>query len=129
MWSSPAIPLDDGTTWFVSPLDVRFTHDSISDHFQPFLKVGQLRRLSILDSIKELLQPIEAPRELEIIDVVWHKGLLYVAGTFNRRLCMHLGVHRWNVISTSVPCPIMEIVIICKGKVGHSWEILVNSWV
>ena len=45
-----------GSTWFLSPVDVRFTYDSISDHFQPFIKNGQLRRLSILDCVQEFLQ-------------------------------------------------------------------------
>ncbi|CAE8590964.1 unnamed protein product [Polarella glacialis] len=48
-----------------------------------------MRRLSILDSIQELLKPFEEPKELQLIDVVWHEGDLYVAGTFNRRLCMY----------------------------------------
>ncbi|CAE8624260.1 unnamed protein product [Polarella glacialis] len=78
-----------GTTWFVSPLDIRFTHNSICDHFLPFEKDGEVRRLSILDSIQELLRPFEEPKELQIIDVVWHEGNLHVAGTFNRRLCMY----------------------------------------
>lgn len=45
--------------------------------------------LSILDSVKEMLRSEQEPQELDIIDVVRHGGRLYVAGTFNRRLCMY----------------------------------------
>ena len=28
--------------------------------------------MSILDNVKELMQPVETPQQLEILDVVWH---------------------------------------------------------
>jgi hypothetical protein len=31
----------------------------------------------------------QEPQQLETIDVVWHEDQIYVAGTFNRRLCMY----------------------------------------
>lgn len=77
------------TQWFVSPLDIRFTHDRISEHFRPFTKDNvEMVRLSILDSAVELLHS-DYVRGLDMIDVVWHEGNLFVAGTFNRRLCMY----------------------------------------
>ena len=55
----------DGTLWFVSPLHIRFSQDSISENFKPFIKDGQLcTNTSILDSVEELLQPFEEPRLL-----------------------------------------------------------------
>merc|ERR1712194_847481 len=77
------------TMWFVSPLDICFTHDSISACFKPFLKDGKMQDLTVLDSVQQLMRPGEEPRELEILEVVWHKSKLFVAGTYNRRLCMY----------------------------------------
>ncbi|CAL1140540.1 unnamed protein product [Cladocopium goreaui] len=82
-----------GKQFFVSPLDVRFTHDSISECFSPYVKDGEQltnkERLKVLSSAKELLDGDEEPKALEMLDVVWYQKELYVAGTFNRRLCMY----------------------------------------
>eukprot|EP00435_Cladocopium_sp_Y103_P049238 s2040_g14.t1 len=82
-----------GNQFFVSPLDVRFTHDSISECFAPYVKDGEQltdkERLKVLSSAKELLDGDEEPKALEMLDVVWYQNNLYVAGTFNRRLCMY----------------------------------------
>lgn len=72
----------------VSPLELRFTHDTVKDFFKPFKDGGVQRpEKAILDSIRELLGK-RIPRKLECLDVCWHEGLLYVAGTGNRRLTM-----------------------------------------
>ena len=82
-----------GSVRFVSPLDVRFTHDSISECFGFYFKDGvqitEREELKVLSSAKELLRGDEEPKALEMLDVVWYKNHLYVAGTFNRRLCMY----------------------------------------
>ncbi|CAE8627439.1 unnamed protein product [Polarella glacialis] len=100
----PRAKMLPGTSWFVSPLQIHFTQQSVSPVFRPFWKDGALRAdLSILHSARELLlgMDTEVPRPLEILDVVWHPvpktqdsddqvgELLFVAGSFNRRLCMH----------------------------------------
>lgn len=85
-----------GTFWFVSPLDIGFMHDSISECFNPYRKaeeggrqVDDKEELKILTSARELLEKGEEPRALEVLDVTWYRDRLYVAGTFNRRLCMY----------------------------------------
>ena len=82
-----------GSFHFVSPLDIRFTHDSISPVFRDFPDPtsGQQRQgLSILVSLREQISSAcaVAPRTLDILDVCWHEDLLYLAGTGNRRLAM-----------------------------------------
>lgn len=84
--SSGIVP---GTRSLLSPLEIRFTHDSIGENFKPFRTHGFEHHVSILDSAEELIHARSLPRELEVIDVVIHKGETYVAGTFNRRLCMY----------------------------------------
>lgn len=79
-----------GTEWFISPLEIRFTHDVINSEFRPFYKDGQYHKhQSILDSVWEMLRSQNEPPQLRKIDVVWHNDQIYVAGTFNRRLCMY----------------------------------------
>lgn len=78
-----------GTVCWCSPLDVLFTHDTIGEFFKPFVKNRRRVKLSILDSAQELLRSQEVPKQLEVLDVVWHKDKLYVAGSCNRRLCMY----------------------------------------
>lgn len=89
----PQEEMKPGKQFFVSPLDVRFTHDSISECFAPYVKDGEQltnkERLKVLSSAKELLDGDEEPKALEMLDVVWYQKELYVAGTFNRRLCMY----------------------------------------
>ena len=77
-------------TFWASPSEVHFTHDTISDCFRDFKKDGKLMQdLTILDSCEELAAaPTAIPKDLERIDVVWIDDRWYVAGTFNRRLCM-----------------------------------------
>ncbi|CAK9053277.1 unnamed protein product [Durusdinium trenchii] len=85
--------MTSGTVWFVSPLDIRFTHDSISECFAPYTKDGveikEREQLKILSSAQELLDTAQEPKALELLEVMWYKNQLYVAGTFNRRLCMY----------------------------------------
>ena len=75
------LPKDEmipGTEWFMSPLQIRFTHDCISATFRPFTKAnGQhCSHDSILDSVGGLLRLVDEPPELQTIDVVWHKDLI-----------------------------------------------------
>ena len=77
-------------TFWASPSEVHFTHDTIIDYFRDFKKDGKLMQdLTILDSCEVLAAaPTAIPKDLERIDVVWIDDRWYVAGTFNRRLCM-----------------------------------------
>ena len=47
-------------------------------------------RCDIFDSAKKFLLKRQEPRKLEVLEVVWHEDQLYVAGAYNRRLCMYL---------------------------------------
>lgn len=92
----PEDPL--GTTTFLSPISVRFTHDTVKKKFRDFKLGGQWREdPSILDSIRECMQSEKShnlPRTLDCLDVCWgpasddRPGDLYLAGTGNRRLTM-----------------------------------------
>ncbi|CAE8623007.1 unnamed protein product, partial [Polarella glacialis] len=77
--------------FWVSANDVHFTHNYISDHFQPItLKDGtKIHNKKILDNVEDFAAATGIPTELEQIDVVWKKDRWFVAGTFNRRLCMY----------------------------------------
>jgi len=83
---------------FISPLDIQFTHDNIKDTFSPFRDevTGKLREPTLLDTVKECLGE-EIPSKVEMLDVIWHQDKIYVAGTFNRRLCV------WRLISIFFP--------------------------
>lgn len=82
-------------TFYISPLDVYFAHDSVNEHFQPYWDPIQGRRIEckgILDTVRESVQG-GIPVALESFDVVWLEdgdgrqgGRWTVAGTFNRRL-------------------------------------------
>lgn len=78
-------------TFWISPLDVHFAHDSVAEYFRPFAdrKGRRHENKSILDTVWETATT-EIPEELECIDVVWLGDGLHgrwtVAGTFNRRL-------------------------------------------
>lgn len=77
--------MEPGTFWFVSPLDIGFMHDSISECFNPYRKEGgrqvdDKEELKILTSARELLEKGEEPRALEVLDVTWYREKLYVAG-------------------------------------------------
>ncbi|CAD7963039.1 unnamed protein product [Amoebophrya sp. A120] len=105
-----------GRTFWVSPLDLRFTHDSVKsefrDYYDPDVKKHRSQQ-SILGSIREVLRMQSAglvPLRLECLDVCWesasvprgsttrtpgeeqgqndHTRLLFLAGTGNRRLTM-----------------------------------------
>ena len=58
----PMLPKDQstckyGSTHWVSPLDLRFTHDSVRIAFKPFYKDGKQQiNKGILDSLKEVLE-------------------------------------------------------------------------
>eukprot|EP00928_Gymnodinium_smaydae_P036222 TRINITY_DN25341_c0_g1_i1.p1 TRINITY_DN25341_c0_g1~~TRINITY_DN25341_c0_g1_i1.p1 ORF type:complete len:954 (-),score=142.69 TRINITY_DN25341_c0_g1_i1:126-2987(-) len=107
-WSRPVVPaleakrplrpkFDGATTpffqpFFMSPLDIHFAHDTISETFQaPFR--------GILDTLKELVKGDLTTQEVECIRIVWSEDVdfrkgqgdarWYVAGTYNRRLCMY----------------------------------------
>jgi len=70
--------------FWISPLDIHFTHDRISDAFRP--PFG-----NIFDTSRELEQAKDSlPKELECIDVVWKEEYerWFAAGTFHSRLCM-----------------------------------------
>lgn len=93
-----------GSLHWVSPLDLRFTHDSVKYAFRDFMDrdTKSLQKdKSILDSLEELLTSHcgtvrELPRTLECLDVCWYddssggtsQPQLYLAGTGNRRLTM-----------------------------------------
>jgi len=78
--------------FFISPLDVHFAHDTIKDAFRPPYP-------SILETLRKLATGSLQTQEVECIRVVWSEELewrkgkgdnrWYVAGTFNRRLCMY----------------------------------------
>lgn len=89
-----------GAVHWMSPLDIRFTHDSIKDGFRPFrLSNGQPQlEKSILDTTKELLCG-QQPEELDELEVVLERSskLIFLAGTGNRRLCM------WRMLSLFHP--------------------------
>ncbi|CAE7246173.1 true [Symbiodinium sp. CCMP2592] len=76
----------DSYHW-LSPLRVHFTHASISEHFKKEESSFGWRKPRILDTVQQLLQGVE-PEELDCLEVVWHQGRVYVAGSGNRRLCV-----------------------------------------
>jgi len=74
---------------------------------------------SILSSVRELLEAEKVPDELAVIDVVWHEGLLYVAGSSNRRLCM------WRLLALFRPTRFSQIQVRVKDRDDrtlHFWD-------
>ena len=45
--------------------------------------------VSILDTVEEIVSLGKTPDSRLSLEVVWHDEHLYVAGTYNRRLCVH----------------------------------------
>ena len=50
---------------------------------------SRVRSSSIQRDERDAPRSAQEPQQLETIDVVWHEDQIYVAGTFNRRLCMY----------------------------------------
>ena len=50
---------------------------------------SSVRSSSIQRDERDAPRSAQEPQQLETIDVVWHEDQIYVAGTFNRRLCMY----------------------------------------
>jgi len=82
----------DWQTFWISANEVHFTHDSINEYFQDS---QQLKNGTILLTVEELATAKEIPKQLERIDVVWidDRKRWFVAGTFNRRLCVQRLLH------------------------------------
>eukprot|EP00927_Polykrikos_kofoidii_P058449 TRINITY_DN5297_c0_g1_i1.p1 TRINITY_DN5297_c0_g1~~TRINITY_DN5297_c0_g1_i1.p1 ORF type:complete len:1029 (-),score=202.14 TRINITY_DN5297_c0_g1_i1:321-3407(-) len=76
-----------GRSFWISPLDIHFTHNNINPKFTQDSNFTQ--DLSLLDTLRECLGKSGVPKPVERIDVIWHEDKVYVAGTFNRRLCVH----------------------------------------
>ena len=76
----------------------------IAQDFRPFFKDGHLCKLSILVTIREMLRPQDEPRQLQVIDVVWHEGHIYVAGPFKRRLCTYRLLAIFHADTTQPDC-------------------------
>jgi len=74
---------------FISPLDIHFTHDNINPEFSPFLDAvtGKRRHPTLLQTIQDCLGK-KVPDQVDMLDVVWHQNKIFLAGTFNRRLCV-----------------------------------------
>eukprot|EP00929_Paragymnodinium_shiwhaense_P027809 TRINITY_DN16238_c0_g1_i2.p1 TRINITY_DN16238_c0_g1~~TRINITY_DN16238_c0_g1_i2.p1 ORF type:complete len:1210 (-),score=197.28 TRINITY_DN16238_c0_g1_i2:509-4138(-) len=73
----PRCPHMPGTWIELSPADVGFTHDSISEHFRK-------SRVSLLTTARALLHGWNSWRELPPVRVFWHRGRFYTLA--NRRL-------------------------------------------
>ncbi|CAD7925904.1 unnamed protein product [Amoebophrya sp. A120] len=100
-----------GSVHWVSPLHVRFTHDSIKLCFGEYMdkRTGlQHTDQSILDSLEQQLRSVaeDGPAGLDCLDVCWARPLhgekleadaLFLAGTGNRRLCM------WRMLAIMRP--------------------------
>ncbi|CAD7937706.1 unnamed protein product [Amoebophrya sp. A25] len=90
-------------------LALRFTHDSVSDSFRPFSAHGpatgsiiEEKNRRVLDSMREIVEREFAkrrqlPRDLDVLDVCFHEGDVYLAGTGNRRLTM------WRMLALAAP--------------------------
>lgn len=74
-------------TYFVSPLDVHFTQDSVSEIFSS-QDDDPTKQPSLLETAAECIKD-GIPEKIEILDVIWYEGKVYVAGSFNRRLCVY----------------------------------------
>eukprot|EP00440_Ansanella_granifera_P003252 gb/GFBE01003543.1/.p1 GENE.gb/GFBE01003543.1/~~gb/GFBE01003543.1/.p1 ORF type:complete len:280 (+),score=24.00 gb/GFBE01003543.1/:1-840(+) len=85
-----------GSKHWISPLKVHFTHQRISFSFKKGEAAFGWRRPSILDTMRHLMLG-EEPPELDCLDVVWHQGRIFVAGSGNRRLCM------WRLLAIFQP--------------------------
>lgn len=107
-----------GSTHWVSPLQLRFTHDSVSGMFRDFDKLGvRVQNQTILNSLQEVLETCSGgklPKSLDCLDVCWDprdgaavdkesagrisaSGKLFLAGTGNRRLTM------WRLLAIFFP--------------------------
>jgi len=74
-------------TYFISPFDVHFTQDSIGVNFSA-QDDDPTKKPSLMETAMECIKE-GIPDKIEILDVVWHEGKVYVAGSFNRRLCVY----------------------------------------
>ena len=127
--SEPA-PREDrfivGSVHWISPIDLRFTHDSVREKFRPFRCGGPVvyEDWSILDSARQLARcprksggagagvsaARSVPRQLDCLDVCWHGGALYLAGTGNRRLTM------WRLLALFRPTDFRRVKIQIVNK-------------
>ena len=102
-----------GSTHWISPLDLKFTHDTVKIRFKPFMNAdGRYHKSkSILESMQELLDcksKNQVPTELDCLEACWaDNDELYVAGTGNRRLTMWRLLrlykeHEWSRIKVKI---------------------------
>jgi len=77
----------------LSPLDIHFTHNNIDEYFSND-QGGKGPHL--LETLRACLKD-EIPDKVDMIDVIWHAGKVYVAGTYNRRLCV------WRLLTLLLP--------------------------
>lgn len=96
---SPVPKLEDCLPYsvhMISPLDLHFTQQKVSERFRPFVLGSVKKDVSILDSVNEMVTGT-APHDLESLDVVWHEDCIFVAGSGNRRLTM------WRLLALLCP--------------------------
>eukprot|EP00931_Biecheleriopsis_adriatica_P012820 TRINITY_DN11407_c0_g1_i1.p1 TRINITY_DN11407_c0_g1~~TRINITY_DN11407_c0_g1_i1.p1 ORF type:complete len:640 (-),score=119.93 TRINITY_DN11407_c0_g1_i1:13-1932(-) len=111
-----------GSEHWISPLDIHFTQDSVSHKFGDWTDEEtrvRIRDKTLLDTVRECLENRRAPKRVEAVEVVWHKGQIYLAGSFNRRLCC------WRLLTLYTSC-FSQIKVRFRGEEekdrGFNWK-------